>query len=329
MPGVQCYRVKNAKRSSAFILVLLLVTVCGCTPKSKTYVIGVVIDVPLFTLVLNGLKAGMADLGHVEGKDVIYVYHGIVDTTPEAIDAEIKKLLAQKVNMLFPTANLSTSRAKLAVKGTGIPIIFGAFSDPVGEGIVESILRPGGNITGVQTGQELPKSLELLVKIIPGAKKFYVPYSASDAISLTILKGLGPVAAQLGVELVPGVVKSGEEAAIAIKKLADDFDGVYCVPSPGVFNRREEMAQAAVERGIPLGSGFPMLGAALINLYSDLFEVGKQTARLVNQVMQGVKPDDMPVETSEAFLSINLKMANAIGLDIPEEILRQATTVIR
>ncbi len=312
-----------------FILAIILATFWGCARKPKAYTIGVVIDVPIFIPVFDGLKAGLASFGRVEGKDVIYMYHGVVDTTPEAIDAEIKKLLAQKANMLFPTANLSSSRAKLAVKDTNIPVIFAAVSDPVGEGIVESILRPGGNITGVQTGQELPKSLELLVKITPGADKFYVPYSANDAISLTILKGLGPVAAQLDVELVPGVVKSGEAAAAVIKKLADDFDGVYCVPSPGIYGKKEEIARAAVERGIPLGAGYPLDGAALINLYSDLFEVGKQTARLVNQVMQGVRPSDMPVETSEVFLAINLKMAKAIGLDIPEEILRQATTVIR
>ena len=133
----------------------------------------------------------------------------------------------------------------------------------------------------------------------------------------------------MGIEIVPGDVHSVEEAVAAIESLPEDINAIYRIPSPTLDSRNNELSQAAIKRGLPMGSGLPLDEAVLLTLSTNLFDVGKQTARMADQVFLGTKPGDLPVESGEQTLVINLKTADAIGLHIPDSILQQADTVIR
>jgi len=304
-------------------------TACGGTQKQdKTYTIGIITDVPAFTLTFEGLKAEMAKLGYVEGKNARYIYNGVVGPDPKEVDAEIKNLLAQDVDLLFSVGNLATLRAKQAVEGTDIPIVFGA-ANPVEEGLVESISHPGGNLTGVQVGAEIPKALDFLVTITPDADKVYLPYNPNDEISAIYFHGLERMATQLGIQFVLGEVYSVEEAVTAIEGLPEDIDAIFRIPSPTLDPRNNELSQAAIKRGLPMGSGHPLDDAMLITLANDNFDSRKRLARLAHQIFQGVKPANLPVETIDFLMTVNLKTAAVIGIDIPDDILRQADTIIR
>ena len=136
-------------------------------------------------------------------------------------------------------------------------------------------------------------------------------------------------AAQLNVELVHGEVHSVEEAVAAIESLPEDIGSILRISAPSLDPRSSELSQAAIKRGLPTGSYLPLDDKLLLTLTTNLVEIGKQAARLTHQIRQGVKPADLPVETAEVYLTLNLKTAQAMGLDIPDEILRQADTVIR
>jgi putative ABC transport system substrate-binding protein len=306
----------------------LLLSCGGDETQDKTFTIGLVNEVEVHSPAVEGFKAGMTDLGYVEGEDIVYVYNG---TTPDtqAIDDAIQSMLDQDVDLIFTAGGLPPRRAKQAVEGTGVPVVFGAVSDPVGLGIVDSIARPNGNLTGVQVGLEIPKALEWLVTITPGASKIYVPYNPDDIASTATLATMEQIPSQLGIELVLGEVHSVEEAVAAIENLPEDIDAIFRIPAPTLDPRNDELSQAAIRRGLPMGSCLPLDEAVLITLASGLFEVGKQTARIAHQVLQGDEPAVLPVETSEFFMTINLKTAEAIGLDVPENILRQADTIVR
>jgi len=325
----------NARNSIAMVILSLMIaslllTACKMPiSATKPYTIGVVIEVQVLSPAFDGFKAGMTELGYVEGENVTYIYNGVVGSGTQAVDTEIESLLAQDVDMFFVMGNLVAEQVKHAVEGTNIPVVFAAITDPVGIGVVESISRPGGNVTGVQAGIEIPKALESLVAITPGADKVYIPYNPEDEISVMILAGLQQVAAQLGIELVPGEVHSVEEAVSAIENLPEDVDAIFRIPSPTLDPRNNELSQAAIKRGLPMGSGLPLDEAVLLTLAINLFEMGKQAARLAHQIFQGIKPADLPVETGELFMTINLKTAKAIGLEIPDNILQQADTIIR
>lgn len=307
----------------------LLLTACNGAAK-KTFTVGMIAEVSIHAPAIDGFKAGMADLGYVEGENITYIYNGVMAaSTPEVIDAEIKAMLESKVDMLFVTGNVAAVRVKLAVDGTDTPVVFGAITNPVGEGLVNSITLPGGNLTGVQVGPEIPKALELLVTITPNVQKIYVPYNPSDEVSAAILGGLNEVASQLKIEFVRGEVGSAEEAAAAIESLPADVQAIFRVPSPTLDPQNSALSQAAISRGLPLASGHPLDEAVLLTLASNMPDVGKQAARLAHQIRQGVKPADLPVETAEFYLTINLKTAQAINIDLPNEIVSQATTIIR
>ncbi len=311
-----------------FVFTGLLATACGGQAQ-KPFTIGIVAESPAIAPILESFKASMTELGYVEGKDVTYIYASPVGSGVEAIDGEIKNLLAQKVDLLLVTGLVPTQQAKQAVAGTNTPVVFALASGVVELGLVESISHPGGNLTGIQAGYEIPKALEWLVKITPNAKKIYVPYNPADGASVGFLAIVDKSASQLKVELVPGEVSSTEEAVAAIESLPTDINAIFSVPSPTLDPRNAELSQAAIKRGLPTGSFVPMDEATLLTLAIDFAATGKQAARLAHQIRQGVKPADLPVETADFFLTINLKTAQAIGLDIPDTTLRQADKVIR
>lgn len=307
----------------------LLMTGCGSTASAKTYTIGVVNYHPTLNPIFDGLKAGLAELGYVEGKNVNYIFNGILKNDPQVLDAEIKNLLDRKVDLLFTLGDPTTLAAKKAVEGTTIPVVFAPPLDPVGTGMVKSLRQPGGNLTGVQRLNVTPKLLEWLLNLAPGTRQVYVPYHPADEVALKSIKPLPDAAAALGVELILSEVQTAEEVVATINTLPEDT-AILFVPSPAIEPGRAPMFTAATERGLAVSSYVPghLDAGALVTYTADFLALGKQTARLVDQIFKGTAPAVLPVETDEAFLGINLKTAQAIGLSIPDEILRQAKTVI-
>jgi putative ABC transport system substrate-binding protein len=314
-----------------FLIIGLLLTACGGAQAKETFTIGVVAESAAAAAPVETYKAGMTELGYVEGKDVTYIYNDPVGSNIATADAEIKKLLAQKVDMLLVIGPVPAQQAKQAVAGTDVPVIFAPLPERVVEnGLVASISHPGGNLTGIQGGNELPKALEWLVKITPNARQIYVPYNSDDEISVGMLAGLEEIAPQLNIEFVRGEMKSAEEAVAAVENLPADIDAIFLIPAPTLESKTSELCQAAIKRGLPTGTFVPKLDERiLVTVSFDPIVTGKQMARLIHQIRQGIKPADLPVETVDLYSTINLKTAQAIGLDIPDNILRQADTVIR
>jgi putative ABC transport system substrate-binding protein len=307
---------------------LLLIACGGVQAQDKPFTIGILSEVPIFDpTVIEGFKAGMAELGYVEGENVTYLYTGATGADPQAMDSERENILAQKVDVLLVISPGHLTRAMPTV--TDIPIVFAAIMRPVELGFVESISHPGGNITGVQVPDIDPKALEWLLKVSPEIKKVYVPYNPADEVSLMFWNRLDKVPSQLNIELVPGEVHSVEEAVTTIESLPADIDAIYRLPSPTLEQGNNELSQATIKRGLPVATGVPLDGAVVLILMPDLVKTGEQAARLVHQIRQGTKPADLPVETSDLYLTLNLKTAEAIDLDIPDEILRQADKIIR
>jgi putative ABC transport system substrate-binding protein len=165
--------------------------------------------------------------------------------------------------------------------------------------------------------------------IIPGLKTIYLPYNPEDEVSIVSLSGLDELASKLGISLIYHKVHSSEEAIAGIKRLSGEGNAVYMIPSPTLNSRGRELSQAAIDQGIPMCASVPLDKDVLITLATDLYTMGKQTARLAHQIFQGVKPSDIPFETSELNLTINLKTAEKIGVKVPNDVLAQATNIIR
>jgi putative ABC transport system substrate-binding protein len=311
-----------------FIVAGLLLAACGAA-QPETFTIGVVNYVPNLNPVLDGLKSGMADLDYVEDENVTYLYNGPVEPTNEAVDQEIQSMIAQDVDLLVTVGSLPAVRAKQIVEGTDMPVVFAPVANLVAaQTLVDDLRQPGGNLTGVVNGNSAPKALERLVNLVPEATKVYVPYNPANQVSADMLGTISEVATEMGVEIIPGEVASIEEAVTAIESLPDDVDAIFILPSPTLAPGYPTIAEAAIEQNLPLGASVNIQNA-LFNYAFDFFTAGEQAARLAGQILQGGNPAELPVEVAEFYLSINLQTAEAIGLDIPDDVLRQTDTVIR
>ena len=313
----------------AVAIVLALSVFTGCKTPTKALKIGVVGRFITDSVAFISFKSGMTDLGYAEGKDFKFIYEDVPELNDRSIDAGIKRLLEQDVDLLLVKENEVALRAKYLVEGTVTPVLFLGCPSPVESGLVQSLTHPGGNLTGVSfTGNIILKTIELLLTVKPDAKKVWLPYNPDDIIPIPDLSELEKTSSQLGIELAIHVIRSVEETVAAIEDLPEDIDAIFLIPS-ATLRESSDLSQAAISRGIPTVSSIQSDKAVLISFENDSFDAGKKAARLAQQIFQGVRPADLPVETAEVVLTVNLGTAEKIGVAMPDSVLVQAKTIIR
>jgi putative tryptophan/tyrosine transport system substrate-binding protein len=300
----------------------------GCKSRIKTYKMGIAANSQRDGLVLEGLRAGMAELGYLEGENLEYIIKDFIIEDEEKIDTQVKELLAQDMDIVFVIGKAGDSVRKLA-SGTDLPVLFAGDNDPVGHGLVKSLSRPGGNQTGVMDVNCLSKSIELLKNIKPGIKKIWMPYDPNDQFLVKDAPLVEKTAQSLNVSIIRHEVHSIDETIAAINNMPGDVDAIFIIPSQILFPGMSQISKAAINRGIPTGSPLQSDDSILIVLTTDFYDSGKRAARLAHQMFAGVKPSDIPVETPESQLTINLKTAEKIGVTVPNGILAQAKRIIR
>jgi putative ABC transport system substrate-binding protein len=308
----------------------LLLTGCGGASKTKTYTIGVLNPSTNQEDTVKGFKEGMTELGYVEGKNVTYIYDGPV--CADKLDAVAQGLVKAKVNLILAISTSATKAAQKATAGTDIAVVFIPVTDPVGAGVVASLTRPGGNTTGVTPSTQEGKRLEWLLQVAPKIKQIYIVYNPNDQSPVLALKAVSETAAKLGVELITREVSTTEEAKVAFENAPKEADAIFFLPDTVVNARGSDGYKIAAELKLPTsGPNVGKVNDGALTAYGVDLPVAarQQAARLADQILRGAKPADLPVETAQLFSAINLKTAQTIGLDIPDDILRQADVIIR
>jgi putative ABC transport system substrate-binding protein len=321
--------VKNSGIIWAMAVCLTLISFEGCKAPSRIFTIGIPCQIPIEAPILEGFRTGMAELGYVEGRNIKYIYNTIPEMNNQVIDAKIKELLAQNIDLLLILETEVASPAKEIVKGTDMPVLFSANLKSTEHNLIDNPNNPGGNLTGVRFANTNSKALEWLARITPGVKKIYLPYNPDDTGLTGELTGLDTTASQLGIELVMDKIHSVEEAVKAIENIPEDIDAIFRIPSPTLNAWNIELSRTAIKRGIPMGASLLLDEDVLIVLTCDFYQIGKQTARIAHQIHQGIKPADIPIETAEVYLTVNLKTAEKIGITVSNDVLAQARTIIR
>jgi len=315
---------------SILVLVALLLGACSGTSEKKMYTIGVVNLAAAFDPILEGFKAGMEEEGFVEGENVTYIYDGPA-ANPDALAPILENLKTLEVDLVLTFGTTTTLKAKAAFEGTNIPIIFGPVTDPVASGIVPDVLNPGGNITGIRTGNPTPKRLEWLMTIDPKIKRIYVFNNPSDNSSVQALAVLNETAPLFNVELVVYEAGTPDEIDAGLAAMPGNVDAIF-IPATAFYEAQiNKFIAAANEHKLPLAAPATanVVTGALTSFGHDNIPLGRQASRIAVQILRGVKPADLPIELAELFLSINLNTASTIDLYIPDEVIRQADIVIR
>ena len=283
------------------------------------------------TPAIVGLRDGLQELGHRENQDFVLgvrFTQGNLAELPEAARA----LVRHGVDLIVTTGDSAVKAAQIAT--TQIPIVFVHGSDPVEAGLVKSFARPGGNITGIADLElELvPKRMEIFHELIPGLKRVLLVYDATNALAVSRLDVHREAAHRLGLTLVERPVRTEDEARSVISAVRKgEVDGIFS-PRLLVLNIPGLILEIAPKRAIPtmFDDAFYVERAGLASYAANLYGLGRQAARLVDKILKGAKPGDVPVEQPTKFeLAINLKAAKALGITIPQSILLRADRVLQ
>jgi len=283
------------------------------------------------TPAMVGLRDGLLELGYRENEQFVL---GIRFTQGDltALPAAARELVQYGVDIIVASEDGPAKAAQMAT--TRIPIVFSVVTDPVGQGLIQSFARPGGNITGVADLQlELgPKRLELFREIVPNLKRVLFLYDTADARAVAAAKVYREAARRLGIELMEKPVRTEEEAQATLAQISkDEVDGIL-EPPQASLNIPGFSLEAASRQAIPtmFAAPFWVERSGLASYGPDFHETGRQAARLVDKILKGAHPAEIPVEVNpKVEFAINLKVAKALGLTIAPEVLYRADRIIR
>lgn len=278
---------------------------------------------------VEGLKAGLAELGLKEGREVLFE-HRFTEGNLGALPAAAQELVRAGVDLILASGEQATEAAKAATQT--LPVVFVNVGDPVAAGVVRSIARPGGNITGVSSlrAELIPKRLEVLKELAPAVRRVWIIYDVSDAEAPPLVRKAEEAAPRLGVELVVRPVGTVQDLARALAALGPG-DGVMVQGRATVLDISTQIVKASRSARVPtiFPAAFWLQWGGLVSYGPDYYAVGHQAARIVAKILRGAKPGDLPVEGANRIdLAINLKTAKEIGLTIPQSILVRADQVI-
>ena len=281
---------------------------------------------------LAAFRQGLSETGYVEGQNLTIEYRwaeGRYDRLP-ALAAD---LVSRKVDVIVASGALPSA---LAAKNatSSIPIVFTGVGDPVGVGLVASLARPGGNLTGfdLMSTELMPKRFELLSELVPQARAMALLVNPNYANTERIIREVQEAARGRGVQL--HILKAGTESEIdaAFALLVELHAGALLVGADPFFNRqREQLVTLASRHSVPASYEFREFAAAggLISYGSNPTAISRQVGLYVGRILKGEKPADLPVEQPTRFeLVINLNTAKALGLTVPPSILAHADEVI-
>ncbi|MGW8269316.1 MAG: ABC transporter substrate-binding protein [Burkholderiales bacterium] len=280
---------------------------------------------------LRVMRGRLRELGWVEGRNLVIderYSEGVRGRLPALAD----ELLAQEPDVIL---TLTTTATKVAVAATNkVPIVFGPMGDPITAGIVESLSRPGGNVTGqsLMASEMAPKWLELLLELVPEGRKFALLGQSRNPGITPVFAGMEAAAKarNLDARLLDATTLEEVQRAFELM-VAEGFDGFATVSAPIVLRNRRQIAALAARHRLPgvYAREEYVAAGGLLSFVADRASLYRRTAEQVHRVLEGMSPGDLPVEQPTKFvLTVNLRAARAMELAIPQSLLIRADRVI-
>jgi putative tryptophan/tyrosine transport system substrate-binding protein len=272
----------------------------------------------------------LGELSWVEGRNLAIEYRWAEGVVPRAgeIAAEYAQ---QKVDVIVVSGDAQVLAAKRAT--SAIPIVIAAAADPVGNGLVESLARPGGNVTGLsrQLADSTGKRLEVLREFLPGLRRVAILFNAANPLTAPELNTAQAAAANLGLETVKCEIRRAEDIAPALEALRDRADALYVCIDPLVNTNGVRINSLALAARLPTmhSSRDNIDAGGMISYGPDITDLFRRAAEFVDKILRGARPADLPVEQPTKFeLVINLRAAKAMGLEVSPVLLSRADEVV-
>ena len=296
--------------------------------EGKTVAITQIVEHPALDAVHQGVKDELAEQGYEEGRNLTLMHESAQGNT--AIAAQIaRKFAGEQPDAIVAIATPSAQTMAAATRR--LPVVFSAVTDPVGAKLVESLEAPGANITGVSDMLPISRHLDMVLRVVPDAKRIGTVYNPGEANAVALVDLLEDVLEERGLTLEKAAATKTSEVLGAARSLAGKVDAIYLTTDNTVISAAEavvsvgERAQipvfaadtATVERGAVAAMGF------------DYYDLGRQTGAMVARILEGADPAQVPVETVEKLdLFVNPAAAERMGVTLSDELISEATEVV-
>ena len=279
------------------------------------------------TQFLKEFREGLRELGYVEGQSIAFEIRSAA-ADPKKLTLLATELVTLNVDVIAAFQTPAATAAKRAT--TDIPIVMAGVGDPVATGLVASLARPGGNVTGMSgaTAEIGGKNLELIRESLPSARRVAVLVNTSDPFHKPFLENILTSGRTLGLDIKPILIRGVEDFDVGLAEI-EKWRAEAVVVQPSLPHKRS--ADAAIKRRLPAFAPHADFSAAggLMSYSADQSAIYRESASFVDKIIKGRKPADLPVQLATKFLFIvNLKTAKALGLTISPTLLARADTVI-
>ena len=279
------------------------------------------------------LRQALRELGYTDGQNVIYVGRW-AEGRHEQLATLAAELVGLKLDLIVAFGSGSAAEALKAATST-IPIVFAAAGDPVAVGLIVSLSRPGGNVTGIsaQATDLSAKRLEILKELVPKAERVAVLWNADDRAMTLRYREIERAAGILHVTILPLGVREPEDFEPAFSAMLRERPDALLLITDALTNlNRKRVVDFAAARNFPAmyEFGYVVREGGLLAYGPDTDDIFRQVAVYVDKILKGAKPSDLPVvQPTRYYLLVNLKSAKALGLTIPQSLLLRADEVIR
>jgi putative ABC transport system substrate-binding protein len=285
-----------------------------------------------FAPFVAAFEEGLREAGFIRGENVQVEYRW-AEGHAERLRALASELVDRKVDVILASGGTPSARAAKAATST-IPVVFPAVSDPVGAGLVASLARPGGNLTGfsIMVAELMPKRIELLSELVPGINSIALLWNPKSEIIESEIQAVEQAGRVKGLEIRVFQATTEPEIDTGFASIAELHLGGVLVGDDAFFtNRREQIVNLAARYHLPViyqFRDFPVAGG-LMSYGVSLTSAYRKSAVLVSKILKGANPADLPVEQPPFLeLVLNLKTAKALGLDVPQALIVRADEII-
>lgn len=329
------------KKLLAFGLsLLLLLSLAGCgaakseansngNESQKPIKIGIVqiVEHPALDAAREGFLETLKANGYEEGKNLTLDYQNAQGDQP-TLQSITQKFAASKLDLVLAIA--TPSAQAMASASTSIPILITAVTDPVEAKLVNSMDKPGKNVTGTTDMNPIKEQFELMKALIPNVKKVGIIYNAGEVNSQVQVGIAKTVAAELGLEITEATVTTSADVLQASQSLIGKVNAIYVPTDNVVVSAAQSVVQVSHENKIPIISGESSVvdKGALATIGINYKNLGKQTGEMALRVIKGEKPQDMPIESQKDFDTVlNQSAIDLFGITVPDDIMKKAVIV--
>jgi len=287
-----------------------------------------IVEHPSLNAVRDGLKAELEAQGYTEGETLTWDWQ-TAQGNPSTAAQIAQKFVGDAPDVIVA---ISTPYAQAAAAATpDIPIVFSAVTDPLSAKLVATAEAPGANVTGVSDLSPVAEHLALIQRIVPETETVGVVYNAGESNSVSLVALLKAAAEGQGIALEEATANNSAGVSTAVESLVDKVDAIYVPTDNTVASALEGVLQVGIENQLPVfaGDNDSVERGAIASLSFDYRAIGKDTGAIVTQILQGSNPGELPVVyPTNLELVVNPGAAAEMGIEIPAEVLDEATTLV-